>query len=212
MYTKKILLVVASTVVTSQCLPIVKANISPSAMYPKRQQANYVPIANDEGDLQENHELPSIQDYRRCSPSYTTLYVFFVFTSCAMELVGSVKKTLVYDRRFSSAPSNETEKAWMGLFPDGLGFVQHPIVSPEISAIAVFHSLHCLHAIHGGYYKAVSMHLNKRQQGNHHDASDGVSASHEDHQDPAHLRHCFDYLRQSLMCRSWTELYMDERT
>lgn len=114
---------------------------------------------------------------------------------------------------------------------DGLGFVQHPIVSPEISAIAVFHSLHCLvsiqdrfffvltmlmrsiqHAIHGGYYKAVSMHLNKRQQGNHHDASDGVSASHEDHQDPAHLRHCFDYLRQSLMCRSWTELYMDERT
>ncbi|SMR45914.1 unnamed protein product [Zymoseptoria tritici ST99CH_1E4] len=122
------------------------------------------------------------------------------------ELVGSVKKTLVYDRRFSSAPSNETEKAWMGLFPDGLGFVQHPIVSPEISAIAVFHSLHCLHAIHGGYYKAVSMHLNKRQQGNHHDASDGVSASHEDHQDPAHLRHCFDYLRQSLMCGADTNI------
>jgi hypothetical protein len=55
------------------------------------------------------------------------------------------------------------------------------------------------HAIHGGYYKALNSHPGEEMQ---HTAS----GEHEEHDDPGHLRHCFDYIRQSLMCAADTNV------
>ena len=57
--------------------------------------------------------------------------------------------------------------------------------------MAVFHELHCVNIIRLGYYSALSGTLSH------------LVASTKDHNkrpDEHHLRHCFDYLRQSLMC------------
>lgn len=49
-----------------------------------------------------------------------------------------------YNVTFSQAPSPETDAAWSSLFPKGVGFVRHPVISLKLSGIAVFHELHCL--------------------------------------------------------------------
>ena len=105
----------------------------------------------------------------------------------------------------------------------GVGFVKHPSVSPELSGLAVFHELHCVvrvlelqypsqtgdcitmlitylgtmqNMLRAGYYAALNGHLADMQH--IHD--------HNKRPDPHHLRHCFDYLRQSLICMADTNL------
>lgn len=79
---------------------------------------------------------------------------------------------------------------------EGVGFVKHPGVSPNLSGLAVFHELHCVNMLRVGYYAALNGNLADMQHV--HD--------HNKRPDPHHLRHCFDYLRQSLMCSVDTNL------
>ena len=99
----------------------------------------------------------------------------------------------------------------------GRGFIHHPQLAPFISNIAAFHQLHCLvsdhpvanvgetnkvkHAVVIAYYDALE--------------SPGIAnvADIQDKDQPTgtriavpHIRHCFDYLRQALMCSADTNL------
>jgi hypothetical protein len=55
----------------------------------------------------------------------------------------------------------------------------------------MYHQLHCLNHLRLGYYKAKK----------------GIESENSDpHVEPVHIRHCFDYLRQSLICAADSNL------
>jgi hypothetical protein len=102
---------------------------------------------------------------------------------------GRIDHTFKYRWQFSARPSNNESQIWWNkVFPKGRGFIQHPEISPVPHGLAVFHQLHCLDAIRHGYYAAV----------------DGTEPVH--FAKPGHIRHCIDYLRQSIMCNADTNL------
>ncbi|KAI8625265.1 hypothetical protein F5Y19DRAFT_450824 [Xylariaceae sp. FL1651] len=101
---------------------------------------------------------------------------------------GEVDANFRYQQKFTLRPDNETNALWDSIFPRGRGFIKHPEISPETHCLAVYHQLHCLDIIRTGYWMAV----------------DGVHSGH--HADVSHLRHCFDYLRQTVMCSADTNL------
>ncbi|KAH6628098.1 hypothetical protein F5144DRAFT_594191 [Chaetomium tenue] len=124
---------------------------------------------------------------------------------------GRIDHTFKYRWQFSARPSNNESQIWWNkVFPKGRGFIQHPEISPVPHGLAVFHQLHCLvrrhrksleleylnlltsipnqDAIRHGYYSAV----------------DGTEPIH--FAKPGHIRHCIDYLRQSIMCNADTNL------
>ncbi|KAF5876766.1 uncharacterized protein Bfra_003172 [Botrytis fragariae] len=101
--------------------------------------------------------------------------------------------TFSYSRNFSYPPSNTTDAAWNGLFMtkgDG-GFFNHPYVKGERATLSVLHQLHCLDGIRHIYYL------------NNDAATTGTVLLDEEldlHMRRSHMRHCIDFLRQSLMC------------
>ncbi|MCJ1272624.1 hypothetical protein MMC21_000410 [Puttea exsequens] len=78
--------------------------------------------------------------------------------------------------------SEESDKAWRSILPNGLGFVQHSSLGPEIVGLAFVHQLHCVDLLHQSYLKAQ---LN--QMTNEADR---------------HTTHCFEYLRNSVICNA----------
>ncbi|TLS31317.1 hypothetical protein PpBr36_02459 [Pyricularia pennisetigena] len=96
----------------------------------------------------------------------------------------------------SDAEVDSLQERWSELIPKGRGWthVTHGLdqLSPpssdgegqEVHAIAVFHQIHCLYTIMADYNNAVR---NKTTM-------------------PAHVRHCFEYLRLTLMCHADTTL------
>ncbi|PQE18775.1 Tat pathway signal sequence protein [Rutstroemia sp. NJR-2017a WRK4] len=106
---------------------------------------------------------------------------------------------MIYNKTFTLSPSPESNAAWDSMFPSKykcVGFVKHPQISPQFSGVAVFHELHCVNILRIGYYAALDGSLEDMQHV--HD--------HNKRPDPHHLRHCFDYLRQALMCAADTNL------
>ncbi|KAI1427096.1 hypothetical protein F5Y12DRAFT_792817 [Xylaria sp. FL1777] len=101
---------------------------------------------------------------------------------------GRIDHTFHYRRQFGMRPGNVSQKYWDMVFPRGRGFIQHPIISPTPHGLAVYHQLHCLDAIRHGYWAA----------------RDGKDP--EPKAEPGHIRHCIDYLRQSIMCHADTNL------
>ncbi|KAF7912147.1 uncharacterized protein EAF01_001168 [Botrytis porri] len=98
-----------------------------------------------------------------------------------------------YNRNFSYPPSNTTDAAWNGLFmtKGGGGFFNHPYVEGDRATLSVLHQLHCLDGIRHIYYL------------NNDAATTGkvlVEEELEPHMRRSHVRHCIDFLRQSLMC------------
>ncbi|KAG4026281.1 hypothetical protein MFRU_042g00100 [Monilinia fructicola] len=101
--------------------------------------------------------------------------------------------TFSYNRDFSYPPSNTTDTAWNGLFPGkgSGGFFNHPYAVGERATLSVLHQLHCLDGIRHIYYL------------NNDAATAGtllVEEELEPHMKRSHMRHCIDFLRQSLMC------------
>ncbi|KAK2879394.1 hypothetical protein FQN49_000912 [Arthroderma sp. PD_2] len=99
--------------------------------------------------------------------------------------LGTSKEVFVYNRTFGADPQTDsaTEAAWDSLVPVGQGSVRYPAGSKDVYTLSVVHQLHCLWSIHQNYY-GISHTGHSRK---------------DDHISP-HMRHCFDYLRQSLMC------------
>ncbi|KAI1172801.1 hypothetical protein F4777DRAFT_581563 [Nemania sp. FL0916] len=91
----------------------------------------------------------------------------------------------IYQKSFSIEPNNISDSAWQNIFPVGRGFISHPKIAPNPMGLSVYHQLHCLDGIRRGYWAA--------RNGTHHGSHDIR---------PSHIRHCIDYLRQSLMCHA----------
>ncbi|EGD86998.2 uncharacterized protein TERG_03253 [Trichophyton rubrum CBS 118892] len=109
--------------------------------------------------------------------------------SLAAEIsLGTIKEIFTYNRTFGEDPriDNGTLAAWDSLVPIGQGTVRFPAGSKKIYTLSVVHQLHCLWSIHQSYYGA----LQSRRRGDE---------QQHNHIGP-HMRHCFDYLRQGLMC------------
>lgn len=97
---------------------------------------------------------------------------------------------------FASKPDNESDRAWESILPspfksftikdtsddeiDGLGFIQHPLLGPEITSLAFVHQLHCVDTLRRSFYAAV----------------DHAVDTHTTH----HAQHCLEYLRQAIIC------------
>ncbi|CAA9961562.1 DUF3328 domain containing protein [Pyrenophora teres f. maculata] len=122
------------------------------------------------------------------------------------------KKTFHTDKRYASdhrtaASINVTKHQWMDLIPRGGGFLQipdytsHALPPPmhfsaapgkQVYAIAVFHELHCLMHLSGYIDKLVMQIRNKDFE------LDEEAVWHNDH--------CFNYLRNALLCCGDTTL------
>ncbi|KAF6809536.1 hypothetical protein CSOJ01_06827 [Colletotrichum sojae] len=90
-------------------------------------------------------------------------------------------------------PSENVNKAWSSLIPARGGFFTHPKIAPEESCFAVFHQLHCLDTIRLALYEAqgdFTQHKRENADGGHNHAHDVY-----------HIGHCFDLLRQTIMCK-----------
>ncbi|KAM7206081.1 protein of unknown function (DUF3328) domain containing protein [Naviculisporaceae sp. PSN 640] len=111
-----------------------------------------------------------------------------VFESDWFSAPGQIEHEFTYRREFALRPGEESDMWWRKVFPIGRGFVQHPDISPVPHGLAVFHQLHCLNALRHGYWAA----------------RDGIEPGHL--AQPGHIRHCIDYLRQSIMCHADTNL------
>jgi len=110
-----------------------------------------------------------------------------------VQVSSQIRQTYQYNRTFAEPPSVATDQAWDEMFPLYGGFFQHPKFAPQRSGLAVFHQLHCLNGIRQGYWSM-------KESRNHERAE-----SHQHVPDP-HIRHCIDYLRQSLMCHTDTNI------
>ncbi|KAL2827693.1 hypothetical protein BJY01DRAFT_228955 [Aspergillus pseudoustus] len=125
---------------------------------------------------------------------------------------GTTHRELDHDLTFSQRPNAETEKAWADIIPAGRGFIQHPKLAPAVSGLTVFHQLHCLHTIIKAYYVATepadpTPHPEVRNSAaDAHDNPDLNSTGTDTQMEPAHVRHCFDYLRQTIMCAADTNI------
>ncbi|EAA30505.2 hypothetical protein GE21DRAFT_10632 [Neurospora crassa] len=110
---------------------------------------------------------------------------------------------------YGAEPSEEVDQAWTAMIPKGKGFILLPNETSEAlpdlprldksnkqqhAMISVFHQLHCLYMTRAGYFAAKSGNL--------------------DEVNTPHLTHCWDYLRQGIMCNADTTLewitYPDE--
>lgn len=104
---------------------------------------------------------------------------------------------------FTGEPSALTQNAWASLIPKGKGFVEHPHIASPPKAVAAYHQIHCLHGIRIAYYSRVNE-LHKLQDKhslvNHYIENMGANMH------LYHLDHCFEYLRQALMCAADSNL------
>jgi len=106
--------------------------------------------------------------------------------------LASQRQTFVLDETFGSRPSPETNAAWKSLFPKQGGFFKHPDIAPERSAFSVFHTLHCVDGLRHGYYVLHDAH----EEGKLLNVSNLPF-----HASTEHAKHCFDLLRQNIMCQ-----------
>ncbi|KAI6571032.1 hypothetical protein MCOR06_011842 [Pyricularia oryzae] len=115
-----------------------------------------------------------------------------------------VKKVMHSEPLFGQEPNEESIAAWNSLLPKGRGWVhmRNKTALPDMPGLnqslpehialpSVYHQLHCLYSTMRSYYDLLDI-INK----NH--------TKRELPKDPAwnkeHLNHCWDYLRQNIMC------------
>jgi len=98
------------------------------------------------------------------------------------------RHVFAYNQSFGTDPySNpQSRPLWDSIVPLGRGTVEYPPGSRKYSTISAVHQLHCLWSMHQVLFS--------------------VSRGDAVVDDYPHIRHCFDYLRQSLMCASDTTL------
>ncbi|KAF1969963.1 hypothetical protein BU23DRAFT_475151, partial [Bimuria novae-zelandiae CBS 107.79] len=113
---------------------------------------------------------------------------------------GDIVKQFHHNLTFTQKPSPESEAAWSSIIPVGRGFITHPQLAPFISNIALYHQLHCLHAVVVAYYDALASPPMEMADVPDFDSPTGTRTA------PFHVRHCFDYLRQTIMCHADTNL------
>ncbi|KIW07554.1 hypothetical protein, variant [Verruconis gallopava] len=114
------------------------------------------------------------------------------------------------DELYARRPDPESDAAWDALLPPGRGFVfipnPHEYGLPpgeatpygDIYSIAVFHQLHCL----GQLRRFTWLFLDSiAENGTHGELTrQAIMQMFNEGDHAEHLHHCFDYLRQTIMC------------
>ncbi|KAK2051585.1 hypothetical protein LY76DRAFT_640053 [Colletotrichum caudatum] len=125
----------------------------------------------------------------------------------------TVRKTFELDLKYAMPPSPAVDEAWASLLPKEGGFFRHPKLAPRTSCMAVFHQLHCLDMIRQTLYEARPDYAapssrngtkdagGPRAGGGGREAEHGREHDHNHAQNKYHIGHCFDLVRQSIMCR-----------
>lgn len=100
---------------------------------------------------------------------------------------------------FMSSPPRDgsSEPVWDSLLPKGLGYVHNPNVATtqNISTIGATHQLHCLYTLRRIYYATTTEGGDQDQKHQLAPFDNGVERT-------QHAAHCFEYLRQSIMCNA----------
>ncbi|OAA82285.1 hypothetical protein LEL_01830 [Akanthomyces lecanii RCEF 1005] len=100
---------------------------------------------------------------------------------------------------YGEEPVGTAKEAWLSMIPKGKGFIvvkndtelsnmpglRRP-AQQQKACVAIFHQMHCLYITYKAYWNA--------------------RAGDDDEIPPEHLIHCWDYLRQSIMCAGDTSL------
>ncbi|KAI1081558.1 hypothetical protein F5B20DRAFT_579420 [Whalleya microplaca] len=141
-----------------------------------------------------------VLDILLISPSTSNIGPYLL-PSSSIPPLGNVVRTFEGQSIYYSQDFNTSREAWMSLFPPGMGYVSMdriknvgdiPRLFQDMTTdgsgrfcVAAFHQLHCLFLIYEDFHRAMSGEL-----------------SHTDTQSlqSSHSLHCFDYLRESLMC------------
>lgn len=138
-------------------------------------------------------------------------------------LVKRAPVTFDYEFNFAEAPSDVTDQRWESLFPSNAGFFEHPAAGDRPVTFSVFHQLHCLVRVPSSLFRyAIPMKISSKcpiccqdglrfaywnaRNGNH---SEGEHSQHAEHSSEVHVRHCLEYIRQSIVCLADTTI---ERT
>ncbi|KAK1991604.1 hypothetical protein LX36DRAFT_590141 [Colletotrichum falcatum] len=110
------------------------------------------------------------------------------------------------DPDYAMPPSESVNEAWSSLMPKRGGFFTRPAISPGESCFAVFHQLHCLDMLRLALYElhpdAKDYERNSSRHSpnpKHKGRSTSTDANHS--YNIYHVGHCFDLLRQAIMCR-----------
>ncbi|KAI1770221.1 hypothetical protein F4818DRAFT_433839 [Hypoxylon cercidicola] len=174
-----------------------------------RRMLGYLPVPNSEGVGRKN-AFPAVSGHH--------LHLFLSIISCALGIfigaainrqppcvpgilqqpsIGSssppdipldvINVVFVYNRTFGEDPwhNSSSDEAWDSIVPLGRGSIRYPPGSSGVYTLSVVHQLHCLWSIHRSYFAML----------------DSDSEANDETAMP-HMRHCFDYLRQSLTCAS----------
>ncbi|KAK1579686.1 uncharacterized protein LY79DRAFT_672332 [Colletotrichum navitas] len=125
--------------------------------------------------------------------------------------LSTVRKTFELDLKYAMPPSPEVDEAWASLLPKEGGFFKHPKLAPQKSCVAVFHQLHCLDMIRQTLYEArpdfAARSRNDTGARGSRTAAAAAAGHHRtehDHNhahDMYHVGHCFDLVRQSILCK-----------
>lgn len=112
---------------------------------------------------------------------------------------------------------NDIKQHWLELVPKGLGFVEvvdyagRPDIPPPlieykkpVYTTSVTHQLHCMFMIMHGFNDLALNHGRFAMDMAGEDGDEGLTREGEDPVE--HLSHCFDYLRQAIMCHGDTAL------
>ena len=116
---------------------------------------------------------------------------------------GDTPQVWYENHTFVGSPTADTQKAWEELVPKGKGFVYHPKIASPPKAVAAYHQIHCLHGLRIAYYSRVNeIHKlqHKHELVNHYIETMGANLH------LYHLDHCFEYLRQALICSADSNL------
>ncbi|KAF2748551.1 hypothetical protein M011DRAFT_352940 [Sporormia fimetaria CBS 119925] len=122
-------------------------------------------------------------------------YVLGGHTSWSAQLPGpsgTVRQIWQGNDTFTGAPRPEFEQAWVAMLPKERGFIR---ISKNVEhSVTVFHQLHCVYALQIAYHTL--------KKDIHADFKPLMHVNME----PDHIEHCFDYIRQALMCHADTNL------
>ena len=112
--------------------------------------------------------------------------------------IGQILSVFGSHREFMTPPpsDNSSEPAWDALLPRGLGYVKSPDTTSPVATIGAFHELHCLYTLRRIFYAT----LGEAQQG----IKPGSTLAPFDNgvERTEHAGHCFEYLRQALICNA----------
>ncbi|KAK8055069.1 hypothetical protein PG993_000296, partial [Apiospora rasikravindrae] len=101
-------------------------------------------------------------------------------------------RSFEFDWKFAGDPSENVTAAWLSLIPKGQGVVRLPLPNDFNNGlwnIAAYHTLHCLFTMRESFFTFYNMAIKP----------EALKAG-----NPAYIlkhgRHCFEYIRQALMC------------